>query len=194
MMSMNLKDYVKVYDAYDDKFCKKILKQINRKEIQWSKHSYHNNRTNTTQSYEDDLMVTNGTNKKNEISNDLIKLNESIWHLLKQYTKDLNLPWMSDWSGYSLLRFNRYDKMCRMRVHCDHIRTLFDGERKGVPILTVLGSLNNNYTGGDFILWESEKLELKAGQIVVFPSNFLYPHKITPITKGIRYSFVSWVW
>lgn len=29
--------------------------------------------------------------------------------------------------------------------------------------------------------------------IIIFPGVFLYPHKITPITKGTRHSFVSWV-
>lgn len=194
MMPMNLKDYVKVYDALDEKQCKKIVKQITSKEIEWKKHSYYDYAANKSQSFDDDLFVTHGTNKNNEISDDLVKLNESIWHLLKQYHEEFSFPWMLGWNGYSLIRFNRYDKNCNMKVHCDHIRTLFDGERKGVPVLTVLGSLNNNYTGGDLIMWESEKLELKAGQIVVFPSNFMYPHRITSITKGTRYSFVSWVW
>lgn len=190
---MNLKDYVKVYQVFDDKFCKKIITQINK--VEWKKHSYNNYKDNTNISYDDDLFVTNGANEKNEITPDIVKLNEAIWHVLKKYVQeDINFPWFNNWKGYTLVRFNRYDKKCIMRTHCDHIHTVFDGERKGIPTLTVLGSLNNNYSGGDLVLWESEKLELKAGQIMVFPSNFLYPHRIDPITKGTRYSFVSWVW
>jgi len=193
MMPMNLKDYVKVYQMFDDKFCKKIITQINKTE--WKKHSYFDYSKNTQTSYDDDLFVSNGTNKKNEITRDIVKLNEMIWHVLKRYVaEDINLSWFTAWHGYSLARFNRYDKKCTMRVHCDHIHSLFDGERKGIPTLTILGSLNNNYSGGEFIMWESEEIELKAGQIAVFPSNFLYPHKINPVTKGTRYSFVSWAW
>ena len=39
-----------------------------------------------------------------------------------------------------------------------------------------------------------KKIDTKKGDLLIFPSNFLYPHKITPITKGVRYSYVSWVW
>lgn len=191
---MNLKDYVKVYDAFDEKTCKLILSEIKKKEIVWGKHHYYDYANDKSSTFEDDLFVSRGTNKKEEMSDNLIKVNESIWHLLKIHFDSMKYPWFDTWNGYSLIRFNRYDKKCRMRTHCDHIRSLFDGERKGVPVLTILGSLNNNYSGGELIMWESEKLELKAGQIVIFPSNFMYPHKITPITKGIRYSFVSWVW
>jgi predicted 2-oxoglutarate/Fe(II)-dependent dioxygenase YbiX len=26
----------------------------------------------------------------------------------------------------------------------------------------------------------------------LFPSNYLYPHRITPVTQGTRYSIVTW--
>ena len=57
-----------------------------------------------------------------------------------------------------------------------------------------LGSLNNNYSGGEFIMFGDEYIKLDKGDIVVFPSNFLYPHRVEPVTNGTRYSFVSWVW
>ena len=53
--------------------------------------------------------------------------------------------------------------------------------------------LNNDYEGGKLIFYDKE-YKLKKGEIIVFPSNFLYPHKVTKITKGERYSFVVWVW
>jgi predicted 2-oxoglutarate/Fe(II)-dependent dioxygenase YbiX len=81
-----------------------------------------------------------------------------------------------------------------MKMHHDHIHTLFDGERKGVPILTVLGLLNDDFEGGDFLMFDDKKLNLSAGDIVIFPSNFMYPHSVTTVTKGTRYSFVAWGW
>lgn len=70
---------------------------------------------------------------------------------------------------------------------------MFDGNKKGIPILTVLGGLNDDYEGGELILC-GEQVELKAGEVLVFPSNFLYPHEVKPVKSGTRYSFVSWVW
>jgi predicted 2-oxoglutarate/Fe(II)-dependent dioxygenase YbiX len=81
-----------------------------------------------------------------------------------------------------------------MKIHHDHIHTLFDGERKGVPILTILGLLNDDFEGGDFLMFDGKKLNLSAGDIVIFPSNFMYPHAVTTVTKGTRYSFVAWGW
>ena len=81
-----------------------------------------------------------------------------------------------------------------MKEHCDHIHTVFDGTRKGIPVLSIVGALNDNYEGGDFIMWETEKIKLPQGSIMIFPSNFMYPHKVTPVTSGTRYSYVSWTY
>ena len=39
-----------------------------------------------------------------------------------------------------------------------------------------------------------EVVPMAKGSVVVFPSCFLYPHRVDPITSGIRYSCVSWSW
>ena len=81
-----------------------------------------------------------------------------------------------------------------MNLHCDHIHTIFDGQRKGIPTLSLLGSLNDNYEGGDLILFDDFKIELEKGDLIIFPSNFLYPHRVEPVLSGVRYSYISWVW
>jgi predicted 2-oxoglutarate/Fe(II)-dependent dioxygenase YbiX len=81
-----------------------------------------------------------------------------------------------------------------MQNHCDHIYSLFDGKRKGIPVLSIIGILNDDYDGGELIMLEDKKIDTKKGDLLIFPSNFLYPHQITPVTKGVRYSYVSWVW
>ena len=64
--------------------------------------------------------------------------------------------------------------------------------------LSVIMNLNDNYKGGDLIFTdqkynEIKRLKLGKGSIVFFPSNFMYPHSIQPITKGTRYSIVAWL-
>ena len=64
--------------------------------------------------------------------------------------------------------------------------------------LSIIMNLNDNYEGGDLIFTdqkekEIKRLKLSKGSIVFFPSNFMYPHGIQPITKGTRYSIVSWL-
>jgi len=64
--------------------------------------------------------------------------------------------------------------------------------------LSIILNLNNDYEGGDLIFTdqkekEIKRLKLEKGSVVFFPSNFMYPHSIEPITKGTRYSIVSWL-
>jgi Rps23 Pro-64 3,4-dihydroxylase Tpa1-like proline 4-hydroxylase len=64
--------------------------------------------------------------------------------------------------------------------------------------LSVIINLNDSYKGGDLIFTDQNKQEIKRlklgkGSVVFFPSNFLYPHGIEPITKGTRYSIVAWL-
>ena len=41
-------------------------------------------------------------------------------------------------------RFNKYIKGTQMRTHYDHIQSMFDGTMKGIPILSIVGLLNDN--------------------------------------------------
>ena len=43
-------------------------------------------------------------------------------------------------------------------------------------------------------MFDDYEIEFKQGDVVIFPSLFLYPHKVEPVTKGTRYSYISWVW
>jgi len=96
-------------------------------------------------------------------------------------------------SQISKARYNKYAENRRMELHVDHIHSLFDGERKGVPVLSILGLLNDDFDGGEFIMWD-ENLKLKAGDIIIFPSNFLYPHKVNAVSSSERFSVINWAW
>lgn len=189
MFNTQLKDYVAKYSGFfEESFCKDIVKSIEN--INWKLHSFYNPKTGNTKSYDHELSVSHENVPLKE------NLDLTIWKILEQYVnKDMAYmsKWFNSWSGYSFSRFNRYDSSTQMKLHCDHIHSMFDGERKGVPILTILGALNNDYEGGEFILC-GEQIEFKAGEVLVFPSNFLYPHEIKPVKSGTRYSFVSWAW
>ena len=118
-------------------------------------------------------------------------LNNKIKDCVNDYIKNV-APNPVGIKETSFIRFNRYQVGTNMKMHHDHIHTLFDGEKKGVPILSILGLLNDDFEGGDFLMLDGKKVNLSAGDIILFPSNFLYPHAVTTITKGTRYSFVSW--
>ena len=65
--------------------------------------------------------------------------------------------------------------------------------------LSIIININEEYEGGDLIFFNPytdmaySKPTLKTGDMIIFPSNFLYPHQVMPVTKGERYSIVSWL-
>ena len=92
------------------------------------------------------------------------------------------------------VRFNRYSPGQIMRQHHDHIHSLFDGETKGVPVLSIIMNFNDDYEGADLYFWDDIVVPLGKGDIIMFPSSWLFPHGVTEATKGKRYSGVSWAW
>jgi hypothetical protein len=95
-------------------------------------------------------------------------------------------------STFSPPRLNRYSLGQGMDLHCDHISSLFPAG-VGTPVLSIVGLLNDDFEGGEFVI-RGNPLPLVAGDILVFPSIFLFPHEVLTVTGGTRYSFVSWAW
>jgi len=187
-MEKNLEFYIKSYQLVDEETCKQTIKDI--ESIHWSQHTFYNVQDGSYNTRSGDKELDIGysqTSTKNVIM-------QKIWDAYLSYVKDLNFSWWNGWQGYTEVRFNRYKETRQMAEHCDHIHSLFDGERKGIPIITALGLLNNDYKGGEFVMFGDTVIPFKAGEIKVFPSCFLYPHRIDPVTEGTRYSFVAWAW
>lgn len=175
--------FKKVIDADQ---CKHIVEDLN-KNI-WRKHAYNNPKTGEITSYDDDLEIAYDGS---EVSKFIMS---KIDYCIDEYIKNYNFPWFQSITGRTEVRFNKYEIGTRMRQHIDNITTIFDGTRRGSPTLTILGMLNEEYEGGEFVLMEDLVIPFKAGDIVIFPSNFMYPHEVLPVTKGTRYSYVSWTW
>jgi len=62
--------------------------------------------------------------------------------------------------------------------------------------LTVIGILNNNFSGGDFYIQvdgnQKNYIDLDVGDVVVFPSFYL--HGVEEVDLGIRKSCVTWLY
>jgi Rps23 Pro-64 3,4-dihydroxylase Tpa1-like proline 4-hydroxylase len=85
----------------------------------------------------------------------------------------------------------KYSVGCKYTVHTDHYTS-------SPRHLSVIINLNDDYEGGDLIFTDQKEKEIKryklnSGSVIFFPSNFMYPHAIEPITKGTRYSIVAWL-
>lgn len=85
----------------------------------------------------------------------------------------------------------RYEKGSYFNRHYDH------GWASN-RILSYVFLINKDYKGGEleFFLPNNPKSFLTINDVentlIIFPSNFMYPHFINPITEGERYSIVAW--
>ena len=194
-MNKNIEHYLfRKENFLDEKYCENCIDELDK--CTWKKHDWYDSQTdsNNTLSGDNELEVLHA----NMFSFEIGKINESIIDKLRstilEYIESFKFDWFDYWAGYSPLRFNRYFSGKIMLNHCDHIHSMFDGKRKGIPVLSIIGILNDDYEGGKLIMFEDKKIDTKKGDLLIFPSNFLYPHEIAPVIKGVRYSYVSWVW
>jgi len=88
-------------------------------------------------------------------------------------------------SGYIFLK---YDVGNFYKQHVDH----FKNEPRSVSCSIALNDIDE-YDGGEFAFFDKElKYKIKKGSVILFPSNFMFPHEIVPVTKGTRYAIVTW--
>lgn len=169
--------------------CNKTIDEL--KDTKWKQNVFYDPKSNSTRTLSGDLENDYSFDEK--ITTNKIIM-DKLWGVIDDYIKKLEFDWFVGWQGYTTLRYNKYSENKKMAEHCDHINSIFDGERKGVPILSIVGILNDDYEGGDFVMFKNKKIDLKQGDLLLFPSSFLYPHRVDPVTKGHRYSYVSWVY
>ena len=184
----NVDDYIYVTNVIPKKLCKKTIKILQNNK--WYKHAWYDT---TSKIYDSEK------NKELDVSNYNVEIQAETAKFLSQAYQEYfekhkgktDKTQLDICTKFSPFRLNKYTKGTMMREHYDHIHSLFDGEHKGIPVLSFIGILNDDYIGGDLKI-RDKKIKTKTGDIIIFPSCFMYPHEVTEVKKGTRYSFVSW--
>lgn len=117
-------------------------------------------------------------------------LNTHIGEQCKIYKQELNLEHLTITSVLDLILL-KYEKGGKYVPHTD------DGPNTPRTLSAII-YLNNDYEGGCTKFFDPSGKEIhevkpEVGKIVIFPSNFLFPHQATEVVKGTRYVFVSWI-
>ena len=64
-------------------------------------------------------------------------------------------------------------------------------------VLSFVIMLNDDYEGGSLNFFEGDELiqevKPKAGRLIIWPSNFLYPHQASTVKSGRRFVIISWM-
>jgi len=203
MYSIN--EYVCILGALDKKTCNKIRNLAKGK---WEESGVDTKKDITNEERITGTKPIPGIDKKVRISDVAWTADQwiydTIWPFLSEANE--NAGWKYDIRGAEPMQITRYKKGGFYYFHRDgmgdHLSAydLPDNEcfHGNVRKLSMTVLLNDNYEGGEFqfATLHQEKCEIhtpefnKIGSIVVFPSGV--EHGVAPVTKGIRYSLVTW--
>ena len=173
------------------KICDGIVSDI--EDRSWEKHSWYDKGSDS--SYSEDTKELSVLMPQPDIQKIIHPfLFDSINYYKETESFENNANASVSFYQYSNLRLNKYEVGQMMRPHFDHIYSLFDGKSKGIPVTSVIINFNDDYTGGDLVFWDDYFVTLGKGDIIMFPSIYLYPHRVTEVQTGIRYSGVCWLW
>lgn len=131
--------------------------------------------------------------KKSDIEHDTseasLKL-QSLWsdvhyrklQAVKDYTKRFNVGELRYWEA---LNFVKYGPGQHFQEHTDH------GFSYNC-VVSMVGYVNDDYEGGEIAFrMQGLNRKPKAGDLFIFPSNFMYPHRAMPVHSGTKYSIVT---
>lgn len=117
---------------------------------------------------------------------ELYDMHERIFQAIRQCVDDYGRLWGVGIASYESFNFVKYDGPgTHFKVHADHGPTY-------VCTVSVVVYLNDDYEGGEIHFPRFDKLTLKpkAGDIVVFPSTYIYEHASQAMVSGIKYAVV----
>lgn len=181
-----IKDYIKVYkNAISKKLCDRVIEEYKNCD-KWEYGKIGGGGINTDIRNVRNINISHPEiiQYNQEIRQNLDKdLYEVVAKLLAKYTKIAPHTTIVKDSGYTLLE---YAAGCFYNQHTDH----FELEPRSISCSL---NLNDEYTGGEFTFFDNEiTYSLGKGDVIMFPSNFMYPHAIKPILSGTRYSIITW--
>jgi hypothetical protein len=112
---------------------------------------------------------------------------KSIFTKVKQCIDDYSSAWGIGIEEYEPLNFVKYSyPSSYFELHIDH-------SPNTVRTVSAIVYLNDNYDGGELHFPRLDDLTIKpeAGDVIVFPSTFIYQHESKPMLRGNKYSVVA---
>lgn len=118
---------------------------------------------------------------------ELRAMHDVVFTLIKQCIEDYAASWKIGINHYEPLSFAKYSYPHNsFDYHID--------DSPDVPrTVSAVVYLNDDYIGGELNFSRLEGLNIKprTGDIIVFPSNYLYEHESKPVLEGTKYAVAT---
>jgi hypothetical protein len=133
--------------------------------------------------------------KKTDIMNDPSPSSQKLQQLwqdlydrklsaVKHYSRNFNVGELRYWEA---MNFVKYGPGQHFQEHTDH------GYSYNC-VVSLVAYPNDDYVGGELeFRLQGIKAKPRAGDLFIFPSNFMYPHKSLPVESGIKHSIVTMI-
>jgi alkylated DNA repair dioxygenase AlkB len=183
--SNNLYNYIRVFkNSFSKELCDKIINEYSNTDLWREQHAYGDVDHSVRRVKGINISIDGKTtDERKQIDQDIFLNLNSI---LKQYVMKFPLLHIDSDTGYVLLQYNVGDYY---KLHIDQIPK---GEQP--RLISCIICLNDDYTGGEISFFNKQKtFTLKKGDVLLFPSNFIFPHEVCPILTGTRYSIITWL-
>lgn len=182
----NIDDYIVVVEgAITHALCDAILDEFKDKE-EWGKTVIGSGEVRRDIRNADTIVISypHVIEKNLKVRQKLDKyIFASAGDVIRRYREKFPLCAIEEDSGYELLRYEEG------QFYTQHTDSFKDRPRA----VSCSFALNDDYEGGEWAFFNREKIvKVPKGAAILFPSNFMYPHEIMPVTNGTRYSIITW--
>ena len=189
--NLNLKDHILYLPSFiNPDFCRDVVKNLKSTGLDKSTPYTDGLLNDYTDSYFDP-DISSITDIKDKVSEDALKLYaEKVRGFTWAYHE-------SDKLFASDMIVRRYNNKSEFNYHYDDIvGEIFPQwfvRRRNILTCNVYLNDDDEYEGGDLHFASCNlTLKPKIGDVVISPSNWMFFHKVTEVTSGVRYSGTYW--
>lgn len=180
-----LEQYVKVfYDVVPEDLCDAIIKEYSNSG-EWRPATTNGGLLPNIRNVDEIPISLDETIRDSVVRRQLDdQVFECVSSVSKKYHEQFKHFAINVDTGYQLLRYKEG------QFYTQHVDSFLEQQRS----LSCSLVLNDDYEGGEFCFWDGTMMHRPPkGAAIVFPSNFMFPHEIRKVTKGERYSIITWL-
>jgi hypothetical protein len=128
---------------------------------------------------------SHGLGPKDSQNSSLYQMHEETFNAIKPLADDYGRYWGVGIGFYEAFNFVKYEgEGTHFKVHADHGPAY-------VATISIVAYVNDDYEGGELYFPRFDlTIKPKAGDVVIFPSTYIYEHASNDMISGTKYSIV----